>query len=566
MTTETATSVESTQIPLSVGDATRTRRSRYGDHEPKSRIPKETLEKWELTVGVEIHAQLNTTRKLFSAASTVDSPPNTNVALFDVAMPGSQPTFQKATLIPAIRAALALNCEVQRESRFDRKHYFHWDQPAGFQLTQYYQPFAKHGHITLHSHDGISPEDGESVKVGIKQVQMEQDTAKTISQPGDIHLLDFNRVGLPLIEIITMPQIRHPSTAAALVRKVQTLLQAVDACILGMEFGGLRADVNVSVRRKDTVGTERFAGFEGLGQRTEIKNLSSFKSVEDAIIAERDRQISALEAGETIVGETRGWSIGSSMTRRLRGKEGEVDYRYMPDPELGPVIIDPSLVNDLRESMGVMPDDELSDLKSRYGLTTKDAMSLMALESGGRAEYFRAVVDELISLRPEDDPIRLGTLCGNWVLHEMGGLISGSTKENPLRITRNGDCVIPAASMASLINLVEGKLITLRSAKKVLAIMFAKAKGGHPKPPNVIVSECGFWYAPLSQQDYDERAQKVSDDDILRQIVGGKEGKKHFLVGQIMRLDKDGRTDALEARAAVERLVDAFKTRVQPPD
>ncbi|KAI9840550.1 MAG: hypothetical protein M1830_007932, partial [Pleopsidium flavum] len=179
----------------------------------KSRDPR--LEKWELTVGVEIHAQLNTERKLLSnaAASSNDSP-NTHVALFDVAFPGTQPIFQKAALIPALRAATALNCNVQRTSRFDRKHYFYQDQPAGYQITQYYEPFAKDGRLTLYAHDGTASEDGDSVTIGIKQIQMEQDTAKSLLQPPQTHLLDFNRVGHPLIEIITLPQIHHPQTAA----------------------------------------------------------------------------------------------------------------------------------------------------------------------------------------------------------------------------------------------------------------------------------------------------------------------------------------------------------------
>jgi len=169
---------------------------------------------------------------------------------------------------------------------------------------------------------------------------MEQDTAKTILQASSTHLIDFNRVSHPLIEIITLPQIHHPSTAAALVKKILTILNTVDACVLGMEMGGLRADVNVSVRRRGEQGTgSTYSGITGLGQRTEIKNLSSFKAVEEAIIAERDRQINILESGGIIEGETRGWTLGSSETRRLRGKEGEIDYRYMPDPDLSPVVI-----------------------------------------------------------------------------------------------------------------------------------------------------------------------------------------------------------------------------------
>ncbi len=210
-------------------------------------------------------------------------------------------------------------------------------------LTKVQEPFAKDGSITIYDHDGIAPEDGQSIKVGIKQIQMEQDTAKTIQQPPSTTLLDFNRVGHPLIEIITLPQIHHPQTAAACVKKIQAILHTVSAVTRGMELGGLRADVNVSVRSRIPGGDEppshEYHGITGLSQRTEIKNLSSFKAVEDAIVAERDRQISVLETGGIIEGETRGWNLGSTETIKLRGKEGEVDYRYMPDPDLSPVFI-----------------------------------------------------------------------------------------------------------------------------------------------------------------------------------------------------------------------------------
>ena len=310
---------------------------------PKGPDPR--LEKWELTVGIEVHAELNTARKLFShAATSVSEGPNTHVSLFDTAFPGSQPCFQKETLIPAIRAALAFECEIQPRSSFDRKHYFYQDQPAGYQITQYYEPFAKNGHLTLHPHDfppGTLPQPG-SFHIGIKQIQMEQDTAKTIQQPPSTHLLDFNRVSHPLIEIITLPQIHDPVVAAVVVRKIQIMLKSVDACTAGMELGGLRADVNVSVRERNKQHSDQdhsYYGVTGLSQRTEIKNLASVKAVEDAIIAERNRQIDVLESGGVIEGETRGWTLGSKTTNRLRGKEGEVDYRYMPDPDIPPVLI-----------------------------------------------------------------------------------------------------------------------------------------------------------------------------------------------------------------------------------
>ena len=245
--------------------------------------------------------------------------------------------------MPALRAAIALGCKVQRQSKFDRKHYFYADQPSGYQITQYYEPFAKDGAITLYDHDGIAADDGKAFTIGIKQIQLEQDTAKTVLQPPSNALLDFNRVSHPLIEIITLPQIHHPQTAAACVRKIQSILQAVNAVTTGMEAGGMRADVNVSVRSRHHntwKGTQSYAGISELGQRTEIKNLSSVKAVQDAVIAERSRQIAVLEGGGLVEGETRGWTLGASDTVKLRGKEGEVDYRYMPDPDLGPLRID----------------------------------------------------------------------------------------------------------------------------------------------------------------------------------------------------------------------------------
>jgi aspartyl-tRNA(Asn)/glutamyl-tRNA(Gln) amidotransferase subunit B len=200
------------------------------------------------------------------------------------------------------------------------------------------EPYAKNGHITLYACDGIAPEDGESVKIRIKQVQLEQDTAKSVAKSSTETILDFNRVSHPLIEIITYPDMHHPATAAAYVRKVQQILKSVGAVTAGMEVGGLRADVNVSVRQP-MENEPPVSELKTLGQRTEIKNLISFKAIEDAISSEKNRQIQVLQTGGKVIGETRGWTLGGRDTYRLRGKEGEVDYRYMPDPDLGPLII-----------------------------------------------------------------------------------------------------------------------------------------------------------------------------------------------------------------------------------
>lgn len=530
----------------------------------KHKVDNQKLEEWELTVGIEIHAQLNTARKLFSpAASTFNDTPNSHVALFDVAMPGSQPIFQKETLIPALRAALALNCDIQKTSKFDRKHYFHWDQPSGYQITQYYEPFAKNGYITLYAHDGIAKEDGEEIKIGIKQIQMEQDTAKTVSQPGELHLLDFNRVGLPLIEIITLPQIHYPSTAAAFVRKVQILLDAVDACVLGMQSGGLRADVNVSVRKRGSEEAHEYAGVKGLGQRTEIKNLSSFKAVEDAIIAERDRQIGVLESGGKIEGETRGWTIGTPGTRRLRGKEGEVDYRYMPDPDISPVVVGDDLVDHLRRSLGILPDQDLQSLVETYGLTMKDAMSLVSQDDGGRAEYFINTVEEMLRLSPGEELKVIGRLCGNWVLHEMGGLKYDASEEDatsPLSISPEGQsAVIRHEDLAALIHYLHTNKITGKTAKKILALLFEYGLAGENMETAAIIEAEQLWFTPLSEEEYEVMAQDVMDERVVQEILAGKKQKVKFLLGQMMRNDRDGKVDPQRATKVLERLIEEYR-------
>lgn len=285
------------------------------------------------------------------------------------------------------------------------------------------EPFARNGSITLYPHDfpaGACPEN-VPITIGIKQIQMEQDTAKTVLQPPHTHLLDFNRVSHPLIEIITLPQIHDPTTAAVLVRKIQTILKTVNAVTAGMEMGGLRADVNVSVRERNGSSTEHgqsYHGVTGLGQRTEIKNLASVKAVEDAIVAERDRQIDILESGAIVEGETRGWTLGSKSTKRLRGKEGEIDYRYMPDPDIAPVVIGDDLVNHLRHTLPMLSDDCVNTLvdSENYGLTSKDASTLFLFDDGDRLDYYFDVVEHLRHTFPGHPDIlaRVGRVAGNW--------------------------------------------------------------------------------------------------------------------------------------------------------
>ncbi|KAI2220888.1 hypothetical protein LOZ15_002033 [Ophidiomyces ophidiicola] len=496
---------------------------------------------WELTVGIEVHAQLDTDAKLFSGASSAqDDEPNSNVALFDLAFPGSLPIFQAETLIPALRAAIALEADVQRVSRFDRKHYFYHDQPAGYQITQYYEPYAKNGVLRLYARDGLAAADGACVEVGIQQLQLEQDTAKSQELPGRTYALDFNRVSRPLIEIITRPQLHSAAAAAACVRKLAAVLAACGAATTGMEHGGLRADVNVSVRRR---------GDGALGQRTEIKNLSSFKAVEDAVAAERRRQIAVLAAGGAVAGETRAWTLGGAATRRLRGKEGAVDYRYMPDADLAPVVVGADLLAVLRATQPPLPDALVAQLThdARYGLSTADAQALVALDGGARLEYYQAAVAALAALQAAaaaTEPaatapgVAGGRALANWTLHELGGLFGA-------RAQAWDSGRVPAAALAEIVHLVARRALTGGAAKAVLARVF----DGDRRPVARIVADDGLAFAALADAEYDALARRVVDEA----AVGGGQAKPAWLLGCMMRAGGRGRMEPGRARAALER-------------
>ena len=528
-----------------------------GDNALKKHKTDPRLEKWELTVGIEIHAELNTAHKLFSSAPTEgsDGVANSRVAPFDAAMPGTQPQFQVATLLPALRAAIAFGCEVQKKSGWDRKHYFHWDQPNGYQITQYYEPFAKDGTLSLTASDGVPAADlygAESLSIGIKQIQMEQDTAKTMHHPPSTYHIDYNRAGHPLIEIITLPHIHSPQTAAAVVRKIQAVLRSVDACVTGMELGGLRADVNVSVRERGTEGTgSSYGGVGGLGQRTEIKNLSSFKAVEDAIIAERDRQIAVLEAGGVIEGETRGWTLGATETTRLRGKEGEVDYRYMPDADLPPLIIGQDLVDHLKITLPELPDETVQRVQKQYGLSLKDTKTIVDLDDGDRLDFMEETVELVMSglQGQQSDQLKVGKLVGNWTLHELGGLLTTSeTSWNSMTIT-------PQELAYILLNL-HLKQITARVAKQLLAALHESTD--EPRlTVEQLIEEGNLRLRPLSEEEYEALAQSIIDEnpDMVAAVQRGQKGKIMWFVGQMVRRGEEGTVEPEKARMVVERLL-----------
>lgn len=475
-------------------------------------------------------------------------------------MPGSQPILQTPVLLPALRASIALCCQVQNVSHFDRKHYFYHDQPAGFQITQYYHPLARSGHVTLDKEDGIDPQGPDNVTIGIKQVQLEQDTAKTQEHDEGTLLVDFNRVGHPLIEIISLPEIHSPFTAAAYVRKVQALLLSVDAVVTGMEDGGLRADVNVSVRRRGSQGSHEYDGFGGLGQRTEVKNLGTIKAVELAVKAERDRQISLLKQGGIIRGETRGWSLTTPHeTRRLRSKEGEVDYRYMPDPDILPLIIEDDLIRHLTSSLPPLPADLVHMLMndSRYTLTSTDARILLQLDDGRRLDFYQDVVEKLGSLRTHagntDHSPKIGQLACNWVIQELGSLMS---KRN----TEWADNQVTSDALADIIDHLLRRKVTGRTAKQLLDMKFE----GDKRSIEEIVQDERLEFKSLSEEEYRSLAQLViqRNEAVVNQIRHKEQsGKIMFLLGQMVRLGEDGRVEAKEAEKILRKILSREQQR-----
>ncbi|EKG22428.1 Aspartyl/glutamyl-tRNA amidotransferase subunit B-related protein [Macrophomina phaseolina MS6] len=319
-----------------------------------------------------------------------------------------------------------------------------------------------------------------------------------------------------------------------------------------MEVGGLRADVNVSVRRRGEGGEGEYYGVRGLGTRTEIKNLSSFKAVEDAIVAERDRQIAVLEAGGVVEAETRGWTLGSTETRKLRGKEGEVDYRYMPDPDLGPVVVGEDLVACLRASLPPLPDETVTMLveDARYGLSVKDAKTLVGLDTGDRLDYYFDVVELLHQQTTAEEraSMKLGKAAGNWVLMELGGLLTSAD------VAWSED-VVSSQQLASIILHLQRRQITGPTAKQLLSKIFY----GDQRPVERIIAEENLLLRPMTRDEYLALVQEVLTDnpDTITAIKEkGQTGKLMFLVGQTVRRGGDGRVEAKKVEETLRELLE----------
>src|SRR5690349_18536105 len=372
----------------------------------KSKLLKGATGDWEVVIGMEVHAQVASRAKLFSGAATAfGGGPNSHVSLVDAAMPGMLPVINQECVRQAVRTGLGLKAKINLKSVFDRKNYFYPDLPQGYQISQYKSPIVGEGEVL------VDMPDGDTVRVGIERLHLEQDAGKSLHEEHpQLSLVDLNRSGVALMEIVTKPDLRSADDAKAFLSKLRTILRYLGTCDGDMEKGHLRADVNVSVRRPGAA----------LATRCEIKNLNSIRFIGQAIECEAWRQIGVVEDGGTVEQETRLFDPDKGETRSMRGKEEAHDYRYFPDPDLLPLELAPSLVANLKVHLPELPDDKKERFMREHGLSGYDAGVLVAERE--TAEYFEAVVGDA------DGRSRDPKLAANWVINELAGRLNREGK------------------------------------------------------------------------------------------------------------------------------------------
>jgi aspartyl-tRNA(Asn)/glutamyl-tRNA(Gln) amidotransferase subunit B len=411
----------------------------------KSKLIKGATGDWEVVIGLEVHAQVTSQSKLFSGAATAfGGAPNSQVSLVDAAMPGMLPVINKECIKQAVRTGLGLNAKINLKSVFDRKNYFYPDLPQGYQISQYKSPIVGEGEVT------VATPDGETVKIGIERLHLEQDAGKSLhDQYRDMSMVDLNRSGVALMEIVSKPDLRSAEEAKAYVGKLRTILRYLGTCDGDMEKGSLRADVNVSVRRPG----------DPLGTRCEIKNVNSIRFIGQAIEHEARRQIAVLEDGGRIEQETRLFDPDKGETRPMRNKEEAHDYRYFPDPDLLPLEFTPAFVDDLRARLPELPDEKKSRLVRDYALSVYDADVLSAERD--TADFFEQVASG-----------RDAKLAANWVINELAG-----------RLNREGMGIaaspVSASQLGSILDLIGAGTISGKIAKDVFEIVWSE--GGDPR-------------------------------------------------------------------------------------
>jgi len=455
-------------------------------------------EAYEAVIGLEVHTHLLTRSKLFCGCSTTfGAGPNENVCPVCMGMPGVLPVLNQRVVELAIRTGLATHCTIAPNSIFDRKSYFYPDLPKGYQITQFETPICKGGYIDLPPNG-----DGQPRRVRLTRIHIEEDAGKNIHAAG-ASLVDFNRSGVPLIEIVSEPDLRSSADAGAYLRQLRAILRYVDASDGKMEEGSFRCDCNVSVRKR---GSQEF------GTRTEIKNLNSFRFVENAIDHEVARQIEIIEAGGRILQETHLWDPARNETRPMRSKEYANDYRYFPEPDLPPLIAPAELVESIRATMPELPADRRARYVRELALTDYEAGVLTA--DRDVADYFEATIPGLKNRKS----------AANWVMTEVLRVVHESGKSI-------GEAVPPASEVGAILRMVEEQKISLNAAKTAFAAMVKSGKSAE-----ATVAELGL--AQVSDEAAIAAAcEKIiaAEPDKLAEYRGGRDKLFGFFVGQVMK-------------------------------
>ena len=483
---------------------------------------------YETVIGLEVHAQLLTRSKMFCSCSAVyqDANPNTVLCPVCMGMPGVLPVINGRAVALVVRTGLALGCEIASYTKFDRKNYPYPDLMKGYQISQYDLPIASDGQLV------IDVEDHER-EIRIERVHLEEDVAKLLHRSdssGETYsLLDINRSGLPLMEIVSAPDMRTPEEARSYLVQLRSILRYIGASTANMEEGSFRCDANISIRPE---------GSEKLGVKVEVKNMNSFRSVYRALQFEEERQARTLSEGGKIVQETRGWVEERAVTVSMRSKEYASDYRYFPEPDLPPLELDPAWVEGVRAELPELPRAKRDRFVEEYGLPIYDASLLTT--SRASADYFESVVAEG---GVNGDRPKLAKAVSNWMLGEMARLINESGGDvTDLRFSQ--------ADMASLIGMVEDGTLSTTMARTVFEEMFNTGK-----PPKEIAEAGGM--AQISDTDsVGTIVEEVLDvnPDPVRDYLNGKDAAIRFLVGQVMKATRGKANPQLVNQLMKEKL------------
>ncbi len=455
-------------------------------------------DKWEVIIGLEVHAQVTSKSKLFSGSSTqFGAEPNTQVSLVDSAFPGMLPVINEFCVQQAVKTGLGLNAKINLYSVFDRKNYFYADLPQGYQISQYKNPIVGEGQITLDLPNG-------SKKVGIERLHLEQDAGKSIHDlDPENTFVDLNRSGIALMEIVSKPDLRSPDEVNVYVKKLRSIMRYLGTCDGNMQEGSLRADVNVSVRKE---------GDTNLGTRCEIKNVNSIKFMQMAITYEAKRQVELLESGKKVEQETRLFDTKKNETRSMRSKEDAHDYRYFPDPDLLPLNLEQKLIDDIKKNLPELPDQKKERFIAEYSLTPYEANILVSEKE--ISDYFEEVA------KKSDKK-----LAKNWI---MGDLFASLNEKN-ISISNSP---VTSNMMAQLIDSISSGIISGRIAKEVFEVM--KETG---EEPNKIIANKG-----LKQKSDPKELESIinkiilENEDKVAQYKSGKEKLFGFFVGQVMKV------------------------------